>query len=79
VIKTGLVATAKSLGKLIIIKRREDAMNRNQQDLVRKGNILLSTLPLAILSATVSKTLHLIQLMGPAWKSIRGVLVLKER
>ena len=75
----GLVATAKSLGKLIIIKRQEDAMNRNQQDLVRKGNILLSMLPPAIQNATASKTLHLIPLMGPAWKSIHGVLVLRER
>ena len=66
VIKTGLVVTAKSLGKLITIKKREDATNKNQKDLVQKGNILLLIQPLGQQNATVLKTLHLIPLMAPA-------------
>ena len=78
-IKTALVATARSLGKLITIKRREDATNKNQKDLVPKVNILLLIQPLGQQNATVLKTLHLIPLMVPALKSIRVVLVRRGR
>ena len=70
---------AKTLGKLITTKRQEDATNRNLKVLVLKVNILLSMLHLAQLNAIVSKILHIILQMEPAWKNILVVLVKRER
>ena len=74
-----LVVTAKTLGKLITTKRQEDATNRNLKVLVLKVNILLSMLHLAQLNAIVSKILHIILQMEPAWKNIPVVLVQRGR
>ena len=74
-----LVVTAKTLGKLITTKRQEDATNRSLKGLVPKVNILLSMLHLAQLNAIVSKILHIILQMEPAWKNIPVVLVQRGR
>ena len=73
------VVIAKTPGKLIIIKRQEAAMNKNQKVLVPKGNILLSMLHPVQQNATVSKILLIILLMEPAWKSTHVVHVQRER
>ena len=74
-----LVVTAKTLGKLITTKRQEDATNRNLKVLVLKVNILLSMLHLAQPNAIVSKILHIILQMEPAWKNTPVVLVQRGR
>ena len=74
----GLAVIARSLGKRITTKRREDATNRNQKDLVQKDNILPSILPPVARNVIVSKTLPLILKMGLVLKNIQEGHVLKE-
>ena len=78
-IRTDPVVIVRTPGKLTIIKRQEAAMNKNQKDLVPKGNILLSMLHPVQQNATVSKILLTILLMEPAWRSTHVVLVRRER
>ena len=78
-IKTDLVVTVKTLGKLITTKRQEDATNRNLKVLVLKVNILLSMLHLAQPNAIVSKILRIMLQMEPALKNILAVLVQRGR